>query len=85
MEVSCFCFDVCLCVCVGVFKGLKFNIMVYQMDNIFHLRSILAFGLFASKRPVESPISKEFLFLLFGGESERDRSGKDSSGEHRID
>lgn len=55
------------------------------MDNIFYERSILAFGLFASKRPVESPISKEFLFLIFGGESEWDRSIKASSGEHRID
>lgn len=48
-------------------------------------KSILAFGLFASNKPVESPISKEFLVLFFGGELEWDRSGKDSSGEHRID
>ena len=34
----------------------------------------LTFGLFASNRPVESPISKEFLVLVFGGESERGRS-----------
>lgn len=49
------------------------------------MRSILAFGLFASNRPVESPISKELCFLVFGGESERDRSGKDSSGEQRAE
>lgn len=49
------------------------------------MRNILAFGLFASNKPVESPISKEFLFFFFGGEPERDRSGKDSSGEHRMD
>lgn len=66
--------------CVCVFKGLKLNIIAYQrkivnvpcfqMDNVFHLRSILAFGLFASNRPVESPISKEFCFSFLCGEPE---------------
>lgn len=55
------------------------------MDNIFYLRSIFVFGLFVLKRLVESLISKEFLFLFFGGELERDRSGKDFFGEYRID
>lgn len=55
------------------------------MDNSSHLRTILAFGLFASNRPVESPISKEFLFLFFGGKCEWDRNAKDSSGEHWTD
>ena len=68
----------CFHVYVFVFKGLKLNIIAYQrktenvkcyrMDNVFHLRSLLAFGLFASNRPVESPISKELCFLFLGGE-----------------
>lgn len=82
------------CVRVCVFKGLKLNIIAYQrkivnvkcyQTDVFHLRSILAFGLFASNRPVESPISKEFCFLFLRGEPEWDRSGEDSSGEQRTD
>lgn len=48
--------------------------MLSEERQHYSNETILTFGLFASNRPVESPISKEFLVLVFGGESERDRS-----------
>lgn len=41
----------------------------------------LAFGSFASKSPVESPINNELLPLFLAGDMERERGTKDSSCE----
>lgn len=63
---------------VWILNQLKANIGNQAMLSLerqhYPNETTLTFGLFASNRPVESPISKEFLVLVFGGESERDRS-----------
>lgn len=46
---------------------------------------MLTFGLFASKRPVESPINNEFLPFVFSGDTERDLVGMESSREDCAD
>lgn len=72
----------CVWTCLAQLKPNTGNQAVLSLQREHYLsETTLAFGLFASNRPVESPISKEFLLLVFGGESEWDRIGIGSSGE----
>lgn len=53
--------------------------------KVFFFFFLLAFGLFASNSPVESPINNELLPLFFAGDTERERGTKGSSCEDWAD
>jgi len=59
----------------------KIRITSLQKNKYSFLFFKLAFGSFASKSPVESPISNELLPLFFAGDMERERGTKGSSCE----
>lgn len=59
----------------------KVRIILQKKKSISFQLFKLAFGSFASKSPVESPINNELLPLFFAGDMERERGTKDSSCE----